>query len=117
MSKTHKATVLAWMSQTSLSYRAQDLSGDDPVAAVEALSYYFPADVDAERRKTWEDSHICVGTAEITLTLKPADQMAEAQITTLRAAKKKVLADAQMEATNIERQIQTLLAIANEVPA
>lgn len=117
MSKVHKATMLAWISGDMLKHYGADLQGGDPVAAVQACSFYLTPDDTEERREFWERSHICLGRADITLALDDEAKLVDAQITTLRAKKAGVLAEAQNEATNIERQIQTLLAIANEVPA
>lgn len=115
MSKVHKVTMLAWISGEMLQYYGADLQGGDPVAAVQACSFYLTPDDTTERRKCWERSHICLGRADITLVLDDEAKIVDAQITTLRAKKASVLAEAQNEATQIERQIQTLLAITNEV--
>lgn len=116
MNKTHQGTLLAWVSNES-AYSMAALSGDDAVPAIQAASFYLTPDDTAERRQYWESSHVCVGRADITLVLDDPAKITESQLTTLRAQKASVLAEAQNKATEIERQIQTLLAITNEVQA
>lgn len=58
-----------------------------------------------------------VGTAQVTVTLLDHDKMMAGQIEALRKEQTKVQADAQAEVTKLERQIQQLLAITNEVTA
>lgn len=52
-----------------------------------------------------------VGTATITIEVDSRDEMIKSQVATLTEKKKRVLAEAQREATQIEGQIQNLLAI------
>ncbi len=52
-----------------------------------------------------------IGTASIEVTLCSANEIITSKVDALRALKAKKLADAQREATDIEQQIQTLLAI------
>jgi len=56
-----------------------------------------------------------VGTARIEITLKGNDQIIAGKVDALQALKTKTLADAQLKVTEIEAQIQTLLAITCEV--
>lgn len=117
MSKTHKATMLAWISSDMLQYYGPSLQGDNAAEAVQAAHYYLTPDDTEERLKKWRKDHILIGRADITLILDDDAKIVDEQIATLRAKKASVLAEAQNEATNIERQIQTLLAITNEVQA
>lgn len=117
MSKTHTATMLAWVYNSSVSNMAIHLSGENAVEAIHACSFYLTPDDTEKRRASWSKDYLLVGRADITLILDEPAKVADAQITSLRAKKASVLAEAQNEATNIERQIQTLLAIANEVQA
>lgn len=57
------------------------------------------------------DGYIQVGTADIDITLLPHKQMMTSAVASLRKQKEAVIATAQMEATKIEAQIQSLLAI------
>lgn len=52
-----------------------------------------------------------VGTASVEVTLGSANEIITSKVDALRALKAQKLADAQREATEIEQQIQTLLAI------
>lgn len=117
MSKTHKATMLAWIGNDMLQYYGKALHGDNAAEAIQAAAYYLTPDDTPERRRNWGKDHILIGRADITLILDDDAKITDAQITTLRAKKASVLAEAQHEATQIERQIQTLLAITNEVQA
>lgn len=58
-----------------------------------------------------KDGYIMVGTARIEIELLPAKEMTAKAVSTLRKQKEQVLATAQAEATRIEGQIQSLLAI------
>lgn len=52
-----------------------------------------------------------VGTAEVTLQLDDEKQILERQVESLRAEQTKTRADAQARVTELERQIQLLLAL------
>ena len=56
-----------------------------------------------------------VGTAEVTITLNDPDTIVGDKVSSLRAEATKVQADAQAAVTRIQRQINELLAITNEV--
>ena len=56
-----------------------------------------------------------VGTAEVTITLNDPDTIVGDKVKSLRAEATKVQADAQAAVTRIQRQINELLAITNEV--
>lgn len=62
-----------------------------------------------------ENGFTLVGTAEVKITLMARDELVNAQVEALRQRQTAVLAEAQKQATDIERQIQSLLAITNEV--
>jgi hypothetical protein len=110
--KAHKATLLAWVHNSSLSREAAKLSGDAPAAAIGAASFYGTPDDPPGR--SWECCYTLIGAAEITLVLNDPADITNAQIASLRAQKTSVLADAQLKVNDIERQIQMLLAINNE---
>ena len=63
------------------------------------------------------DGWIKVGTAEITVTLKPHEEMVIDTIAALRRTQSLMLAKAQAESTRIDAEIGKLLAITNEVTA
>lgn len=67
----------------------------------------------------WTDDHDwpCVAIGHITIERKAPEECATAQVTALRAKQREVLAAAQAASTEIDRQINELLAITNEVPA
>lgn len=56
-----------------------------------------------------------VGTAEVTITLNDPDTIVGDKVKSLQAEATKVQADAQAAVTRIQRQINELLAITNEV--
>lgn len=58
-----------------------------------------------------------VGTARIEVRLHSEADIVNGSIAALRAQQSMVRAEAEKRATDIERRIQTLLAITNEVPA
>ncbi|MFN3731326.1 hypothetical protein [Comamonas testosteroni] len=60
------------------------------------------------------DGWVVVGKARIEIDLIERDTMTANAVATLRKQKEAVIAAAQMEATRIEGQIQSLLAITNE---
>ena len=71
----------------------------------------------------WADEdpdYLLVGTAEITVSLKPREDVVKNQIAVLRKQQSDIRAMAEKESTRIEQQINSLLAIegaANEVQA
>ena len=58
-----------------------------------------------------EQGWVKVGTADITVTLTDHDEYVAAQVSTLRAAKARIQAEAEAQATRIEGMIQNLLAL------
>lgn len=61
-----------------------------------------------------EQGYIQVGTAEVEITLHSSEESTKNAVAALTRKKESVLANAQAEATEIERKIQTLLAITYE---
>lgn len=61
-----------------------------------------------------KNGYIQVGTAKVEIELMPRDEVTKGAVASLRKQKEAVIAAAQMEATRIEGQIQSLLAITNE---
>ena len=69
-------------------------------------------------RADWaKDGYILVGMARIEIELLPQKEITTKAVATLRQQKEQVLATAQAEATRIEGQIQSLLAIEHVVEA
>ena len=69
-------------------------------------------------RAHWaKDGYILVGMARIEIELLPQKEITTKAVATLRQQKEQVLATAQAEATRIEGQIQSLLAIEHVVEA
>lgn len=68
---------------------------------------------DMSSNESWRE----VGTAEITVTLKPHDEIVVDTIAALRKAQSLMLAKAHAESNRIDGEIQKLLAITNEVTA
>ena len=63
-------------------------------------------------RANWaKDGYVMVGMARIEIELLPQKEITTKAVATLRQQKEQVLATAQAEATRIEGQIQSLLAI------
>jgi hypothetical protein len=101
------ATLTAYL--TSGYRKPADLIGMKPAELASCLCY---SEVDM-RHHNW----IAVGTAEITVTLKPRDEMTVETIAALRKAQSLLLAKAQAESNRIDGEISKLLAICNEVTA
>lgn len=86
-------------------------------APVHAFHFAGPGCLDesGEVNRVWaEDGWIHVGKARIEIDLIERDTMTANAVSSLRKKKDAVLAAAQLEATRIEGQIQSLLAITNE---
>ncbi len=69
--------------------------------------------VDGKVDSSWS-SYRLVGWAEITVELLPVADMMASAVDSLKAQKQKIIADAQLEATRLEGEIQKLLAISYE---
>lgn len=98
------ATVPVWI--TSKYVTLDSLDKSTPERAISTMNYYLP-----HEDGTPPDGWVQVGTAEITVTLAPQDQIVGNQIAMLKAAQKKVRADAENALNQIEGQIQSLMAI------
>ena len=61
--------------------------------------------------------HTLIGTAVITMTLLPLDAVVTNQVASLRQQIKNVRAEAENKATQLERQVQQLLAITMDAGA
>ena len=61
-----------------------------------------------------KEGYIHVGMATVEIELMPARDITSSAVTALKTKKTAVLAAAQAEATRIEQEIQSLLAITNE---
>ena len=88
-------------------YGPQDLQQ----SAAEVVSVLSLRDMRANQK------YVLVGTANVTVELLDEDSIVANKIEALRAQKTQTLADAQAKATQIERQINELLALTNEVSA
>lgn len=95
--------------QLASCYGPQDLRGVDPQTIISRLSF---AEGDMSKY-----GYSVVGTAEVTVTLFDEDTMVGAKVEALRAEATRVQAEATAKVTQIEHQIQRLLAITNEAPA
>lgn len=100
MSRTITATVDAWHGTFG---RPTDLHGD-PADAINSICF---ARFDLGLSLGWT----FIGTADVTLHLVDDKQIIENKVESLRAEQTKVRANATARATDIERQIQQLLAI------
>ncbi len=83
-------------------------------ASVGSFTYLDPnyQNEDGSLNESWlEGGYMLIGHAEITVELLPQKKVTEHAVASLRKQKEKVIADAQAQATSIERQIQSLLAI------
>lgn len=81
----------------------EDIVSGNPAKIVNALSF--------SKSDMTSSGWAYVGEAKITVDLGSTKEIVTGQVEALTAKKSKVLADAQNEATKIERQIQQLLAI------
>lgn len=83
-------------------------------AKLEALSL-FRLEEDGSDNPYWaKEGYIRVGTAKVEVEFMAPKEVTTNAVTALRKQKDAVLATAQFEATKIEQQIQSLLAITNE---
>lgn len=93
-------------------YTAFDLS-DPGSTPAHQLVYVDPTYVkDGVLKKSWAgDGYRLIGWAEIKVDVMPVKSMLTSAVETLKAEKETVLAEAQKRATEIEGEIQKLLAI------
>jgi hypothetical protein len=87
--------------------KAHEMRAIDPKRLANALMY-------TSESKCYVADTLCVGTAEVTVHLYPADQFAETAVKNLREQQSAIRAAAEVAANDIERQIQQLLAITFE---
>lgn len=111
MSK-HTVTTIAWVSKYGMRDFAQAKQDRDSEAMVHA-THFSPNEGMGKGKDAWTR----VGIATITVEFEGDDKVVANAVKALRSQQKAVRAEAEAEATNIERQIQQLLAIANEVRA
>lgn len=104
--KEIRATVAAWF--TSDYSGPQDLLRD-PEYAVTSVTFSNCMDM---AKHGWT----LAGEADIVLRPLQEQQLIESKVDSLRKQKSKVLADAQAQATEIERQINTLLCLSFDQP-
>jgi hypothetical protein len=88
--------------QVSKYFRMEELNGDD-AKVFQRLTF---SDCDLT-----EYGNSVVGTAQVTVTLNTPDTILGDKIVALRAEAKKIKAEATNRCTEIERQVQQLLAI------
>lgn len=97
--KTITATVPAFI--TNNLDTPENMLTRDPIDAVSSMGYY----------KSPIDGWVQVGLAEVTVTLFDNSSFVSTKIEMLNKAKVKVQADCELALTQIEGQIQSLLAI------
>lgn len=98
--KTLKHTTKAWLSEFATSRNADPNNPENLTFSDGDMAEYG-----------W--TH--VGEADITVTLHDAGAIQAQQVATLREAKRRIQAEAQMHITQIDGQIQSLLALPAEV--
>jgi hypothetical protein len=101
--KKFTATTNAWL--YDICFGPQDLLHATAKNVVGMVSY----------GDTRSDGYTLVGTAKITLELCSEDQMVVNKVASLRKEITKTRADAELKAKHLEKQVQQLLAITNEV--
>ena len=112
MSTTTKVTTIAWVTKYGMRDFANAKQRGDAEAMVAATNYSSN-----ERMGQGKDAWTRVGTATISVEFEGEDKVIRNAVKSLRAQQRAVRAEAEAEATHIERQIQQLLAITNEVSA
>lgn len=96
--------ISVWLTQYS-SIGPAELTSDDAQKVLNGVSFSHH-----DMAPEWTR----IGAARVTITLESNDKIITGKVDALRAEQKKVVADAQMKSTDIERQIQQLLAITHE---
>lgn len=79
---------------------------------------FAKVDLDADGKVSghWAgQGYVQVGTAKVEIEFMQRDEITSGAVVALRKQKNEVLAQAQKQATEIEKKIQSLLAITNEV--
>ena len=105
--RTIEASIDAWLPD-HVGISAADLLSMDALRLVNGFGYSVH-----DMAPRW----LKVGTARITVEIADVDAFVDLQINALKEARQKVLADAQLKATEIDRQIQSLLAIEHDTGA
>ncbi len=111
MSK-HTATTIAWLSKYSLRDFAEAQRTGDSAAIVNSM-HFSPNESMGKGKDAWTR----VGSATVTVELEDKDKLVGNAVKALRAQQKAVRAEAEVQATSIERQIQQLMAITYEPEA
>ena len=99
--RTITGTTKAWLTENSAA-GPQDIAEGNP-QLIQAAAYSMHDMTSAG----W----VLVGTAEVTLTVDDMDTVVTNQVAALRAQITNVRAEAENKATQLERQVQQLLAI------
>lgn len=105
-----QVTTIAWVTKYSMRDFANAKQRGDVEAMVRATNYSS-----SESMGKGKDAWTRVGTATIAVEFEGEDKVILNAVKSLRAQQRAVRAEAEAEATQIERQIQQLLAITNEV--
>lgn len=100
--RTVKATVPAWI--TSEYFDPRILIDGTPEQIISGFTYYSTTDM---TKAGW----VKYGMAEVTLIIHDEREIVSNKIAALKEQKKKVIADAQLEATMIDGKIQELLCL------
>lgn len=95
--------IAVWLTPYDRDSGPAELASKDDDWLVRTVSY-SPA---AMERQGWTR----VGTAQVTIKFDEPKEILSKKVEALKVEKQKVLADAQAKSVEIERQIQTLLAI------
>lgn len=83
-------------------------------SAVNAVTFYDVTEYGNDPDRV-PDGWVRIGHAEVTLHLISADKLVDNKVESLRAELTSTRAEAEAKCTQIQRQINTLLAITNEV--
>lgn len=111
---TIKTTTIAWLGSGTYSIRefSAAMHKGDEAAMIGAIAF-SPNESMGKGRDAWTR----IGTAEITVTIEKHDKIVANTVKALRNQQKALRAEAEVKAVDLERQIQQLLAITNEVAA
>lgn len=105
-STTHTAELHAWLSSYQ---RIEGLFDSSPERLASALSYSTSGP--GEKSYYENEGYTYVGKATVSVKVAPPKEILQSKVKGLQAQKQAVLAKAQKEATELEGQIQKLLAI------
>jgi len=107
--RTVTGKLKAWLPDHASHRDMEALRGNDGDRIADVLAY--------TKHDMKSIGYTLIGEAEITVHIVDEQAIVENKVESLRAEKQKVLAEATNNATEIERQIQTLLAITYEPEA